>query len=156
MRDIPEITRYGIIWKRIYNSLWIRRFLPSGCRNCFQRNKNRNDSEIFCTFEGDHSKTTSYEEEKNFHPDNAPYRKSMKTVAKFNKLGFDLLPHFPYSPGLSSSYYWLFADLKKCSREKNLAKMRSSLPKLKFWLLTSWLIKLYIKLTEYSHVRNRM
>ena len=53
-----------------------------------------------------------------FHQDNAPCHKSMKTMAKLNELGFELLPHPPYSPDLSPSDYWLFADLKKMLRGK--------------------------------------
>ncbi|KAL7725918.1 hypothetical protein ACLKA6_000684 [Drosophila palustris] len=52
-----------------------------------------------------------------FHQDNAPCHKSMKTMAKLNELGFELLPHPPYSPDLAPSDYWLFADLKKMLRE---------------------------------------
>jgi len=48
-----------------------------------------------------------------FHQDNAPCHKSMKTMAKMHELGFELLPHTPYSPDLAPSDYWLFADLKK-------------------------------------------
>ncbi|XP_054729345.1 histone-lysine N-methyltransferase SETMAR-like [Anastrepha obliqua] len=44
--------------------------------------------------------------------------KSMKTMAKLNESGFELLPHPPYSPDLSPSDYWLFADLKKMLRGK--------------------------------------
>lgn len=53
-----------------------------------------------------------------FHQDNAPCHKSMKTMAKLNELGFDLLPHPPYSPDLAPSDYWLFADLKKMLQGK--------------------------------------
>ena len=53
-----------------------------------------------------------------FHQDNAPCHKSMKTMAKLNELGFELLPHPPYSPDLAPSDYWLFADLKKMLRGK--------------------------------------
>ena len=42
----------------------------------------------------------------------------MKTMAKLNELGFDLLPHPPYSPDLAPSDYWLFADLKKMLQGK--------------------------------------
>ncbi|KAL7723955.1 hypothetical protein ACLKA6_019947 [Drosophila palustris] len=52
-----------------------------------------------------------------FHQDNAPCHKSMKTMAKLNELGFELLPHPPYSPDLAPSDYWLFADLKKMLRD---------------------------------------
>ena len=53
-----------------------------------------------------------------FHQDNAPCHKFMKTMVKFNELGFDLLPHPPYSPDLAPSDYWLFADLKKMLQGK--------------------------------------
>jgi [histone H3]-lysine36 N-dimethyltransferase SETMAR len=48
-----------------------------------------------------------------FHQDNAPCHKSMKTMAKLNELGYELLPHPPYSPDLAPSDYFLFADLKR-------------------------------------------
>ena len=37
----------------------------------------------------------------------------MKTMAKLSELGYELLPHPPYSPDVAPSDYWLFADLKK-------------------------------------------
>lgn len=48
-----------------------------------------------------------------FHQDNAPCHKSIKTMAKFHELGFELLPHPPYSPDLAPSDYILFSDLKR-------------------------------------------
>lgn len=48
-----------------------------------------------------------------FHQDNAPCHKSIKTMAKFHELGYELLPHPPYSPDLAPSDYFLFADLKR-------------------------------------------
>lgn len=48
-----------------------------------------------------------------FHQDNAPCHKSLKTMAKLHELGFELLPHLPYSPDLAPSDFWLFSDLKK-------------------------------------------
>ena len=48
-----------------------------------------------------------------FHQDNAPCHKSMKTMAKLSELGYELLPHPPYSTDLAPSDYWLFAHLKK-------------------------------------------
>ena len=50
--------------------------------------------------------------------DNAPCHKSMKTMAKLSELGYELLPHPPYSPDLAPSDYWLFADLKKMLQGK--------------------------------------
>ena len=37
----------------------------------------------------------------------------MKTMAKLHELGYDLLPHQPYSPDLAPSDFFLFADLKR-------------------------------------------
>ena len=64
-----------------------------------------------------------------FHQDNSPCHKAMKTMAKLNELSFELLPHQSYSPDLTPSDYWLFADLKKFSRERNLARLKKWLPK---------------------------
>jgi transposase len=36
-----------------------------------------------------------------FHQDNAPVHNSIKTTAKLHELGYELLPHPPYSPGLA-------------------------------------------------------
>ena len=52
------------------------------------------------------------------HQDNAPCHKSMKTMAKLSELGYELLPHPPYSPDLAPSNYWLFADLKNMLQGK--------------------------------------
>lgn len=37
----------------------------------------------------------------------------MKAMAKLHKLGFELLPHPPYSSDLASSDFILFSDLKR-------------------------------------------
>ena len=42
----------------------------------------------------------------------------MKTMGKLSELGYELLPHSLYSPGLALSDYWLFTDLKKMLRGK--------------------------------------
>ena len=42
----------------------------------------------------------------------------MKTIAKLSELGYELLPHPPYSPDIAPSDYWLFADLKKMLQGK--------------------------------------
>jgi len=42
----------------------------------------------------------------------------MKTMSKSNELGFNPLPHPPYSPDLAPSDYWLFADLEKMLQRK--------------------------------------
>ena len=61
-----------------------------------------------------------------FHQDNAPCHRSLATMAKFNELSFELLPHPPYSLDLAPSDYYLFADLKKCSKEKYSTPTRKS------------------------------
>ena len=66
-----------------------------------------------------------------FHKGNVPYHKSLKTMVKLNELSFELLPYSPYSPYLSPSDYWLFADLKSCSRERDLAPIKDWLSKLR-------------------------
>jgi [histone H3]-lysine36 N-dimethyltransferase SETMAR len=48
-----------------------------------------------------------------FHQDNALCHKSIKTTTKLHKLGYELLPHPPYSPDLTPSDFFLFADLKR-------------------------------------------
>ena len=48
-----------------------------------------------------------------FHQDNAPCHKSMKSMAKLQELGFELLPHPPCSPDLAPSDFFLFSDLKR-------------------------------------------
>ena len=53
-----------------------------------------------------------------FHQDNAPCHKSMITMVKLNECSFEFLPHPLYSPDLSLSDYWLFADLKKMLQRK--------------------------------------
>ena len=57
-----------------------------------------------------------------FHQGNEPCHNSMKTIVKLNESSFELLPHPPYSLNLAPSDYWLFADLKKCSKERDLAQ----------------------------------
>ena len=54
-----------------------------------------------------------------FHQDNAPCHKTLATMVKLNELSFELLPHPPYSPDLAPSDYYLCADLKKCSKERD-------------------------------------
>lgn len=48
-----------------------------------------------------------------FHQNNASCHKSLRTGAKLYELGFELLSHPSYSPDLSVSAYWPFADLKR-------------------------------------------
>ena len=48
-----------------------------------------------------------------FHDDNSPSHTSDITQAKKHKLGFESLPHPPYSPDLAPSDYYLFLNLKR-------------------------------------------
>ncbi|GFW18407.1 mariner Mos1 transposase [Trichonephila clavipes] len=64
-----------------------------------------------------------------FHQDNAPCHKSMKSMAKLHELGFELLPHPPYSPDLAPSDFFLFSYLKRmlagqkfCANEEVIAE----------------------------------
>ena len=53
-----------------------------------------------------------------FLQDNTPYHKLIATMAKLHVLHFELLPHPPYSPDLTPSDYWLFANLKRMLQGK--------------------------------------
>lgn len=48
-----------------------------------------------------------------FHHNNAPVHSSIVDMAKINELKFELMPHPPYSPDLTSSDYYLFPNFKK-------------------------------------------
>lgn len=48
-----------------------------------------------------------------FHQDNAPAHASHIVGAKLHELGYEVLPHAPYSPDLAPSDYYLFPNLKK-------------------------------------------
>lgn len=48
-----------------------------------------------------------------FHHDNAPAHTSAVATAKLVELGYELLPHPPYSPGLALCDFFLFPNLKK-------------------------------------------
>ena len=48
----------------------------------------------------------------------APTSRRVKTMAKFSELGYEFLPHPPYSADLAPSDYWLFADLRKMLQGK--------------------------------------
>jgi [histone H3]-lysine36 N-dimethyltransferase SETMAR len=66
-----------------------------------------------------------------FHQDNnAPVHKSIKTTAKLHELDYELHPHPPYSPDLSPSDFFLFAETSKeclpgkkfCNNEEVIAE----------------------------------
>jgi histone-lysine N-methyltransferase SETMAR len=48
-----------------------------------------------------------------FHHDNAPTYFSGVVAAKLMELGFQLVPHPPYSPDLAPLDYYLFPNMKK-------------------------------------------
>jgi len=48
-----------------------------------------------------------------FHHDSAPARTSALAKAKLVELGYELLPHPPYSPDLAPCDFFLFPNLKK-------------------------------------------
>ena len=47
-----------------------------------------------------------------FHQDNAKPRTSLLARQKLLELGWDILPHPPYSPDLATSDYYLFRSLQ--------------------------------------------
>ncbi|KMQ87583.1 mariner transposase [Lasius niger] len=47
-----------------------------------------------------------------FHQDNAPAHTSVVAMAKVHELGYELLPHPPYSPDLAPCDFFLFPNLK--------------------------------------------
>ena len=57
-----------------------------------------------------------------FNQDHAPRHKSIVTMAKLNKLGFQLLIHPRYSPDLALGDYYLFAILNRMLQEKKIGK----------------------------------
>jgi len=54
-----------------------------------------------------------------FHHDNAKSHTSLVTRQKLLELGWDVLPHPPYSPGLAPSDYVLFRSLQNSLNGKN-------------------------------------
>jgi len=62
-----------------------------------------------------------------FHHDNATAHTSALAKAKLVELGYELLPHPPYSPDLAPCDFLLFPNLKK-SLAGNLRRMRWSSP----------------------------
>ena len=53
------------------------------------------------------------------HHDNAPAHTSRETKAAISKLGFEFLPHPPYSPDLAPSDFWLFSKMKEPLRGRH-------------------------------------
>ena len=64
--------------------------------------------------------------------DNARPHTSMETMGVIQELGFETVPHPPYSPDLAPSDYWLFAAMKrplKGRRYDNLQQLASAVSK---------------------------
>ena len=58
--------------------------------------------------------------EKILFQDKAPAHSSIKVMVKLDSLGYELVPHSAYSPGLAPSYYYLFPNLKRWLQGKRL------------------------------------
>ena len=56
-----------------------------------------------------------------FHHDNAPAHSSAIATAKLFDLRYEILPHPPYSPDLTPSDYFLFANMKTWLEGKRFA-----------------------------------
>ena len=61
-----------------------------------------------------------------FHHDNARLYTSLVTRQKLLELGWDVLPHPPYSPDLAPSDYFLFRSLQN-SLNKKIKKLKISI-----------------------------
>ena len=55
-----------------------------------------------------------------FHHDNAPVHTSAVATAKLVELGYELLPHPPYSPDLAPCDFFLFPNMEARDQESNL------------------------------------
>ena len=52
-----------------------------------------------------------------FQQDNAPVHNSILVTDYFTKMGFNTVPHPPYSPDLGPCDFWLFPKLRGCRYE---------------------------------------
>ena len=71
-----------------------------------------------------------------FIHDNARPRTARQTVDKLNELGFDVLPHRPYSPDLSPSDYYLFHPMKNALRGKQYNNSQEIVTDIIAWFQT--------------------
>ncbi len=73
--------------------------------------------------------------------DNARPHTAHKTLLAIEQLGFELLPHPPYSPDLAPSDYWLFGEMAKHARGKSYSNIQHMSADLARWaseVETSW------------------
>ncbi|KAG5310116.1 SETMR methyltransferase, partial [Acromyrmex insinuator] len=61
-----------------------------------------------------------------FHQDNLRVHTCSTPMAKFNKFRYELLPHPAYSPDLAPCDYFLFPNLKKMVRRKEIHHQRTA------------------------------
>ena len=71
-----------------------------------------------------------------FIHDNARPHTVRKAVDKLNELGFDVLPHPPYSPDLSPSHYYLFHPMKNALRGKQYNNSQEIVTDIIAWFQT--------------------
>ena len=65
--------------------------------------------------------------------DNARPHVSSKPLAGIRELGFECIPHLPYSPDLAPWDYWLFSSLKRPLREKRFPDFKGLVFQVKQW-----------------------
>ncbi|KAI6646919.1 Histone-lysine N-methyltransferase SETMAR-like [Oopsacas minuta] len=65
--------------------------------------------------------------------DNARPHVSSKTMAAIDDLGFECLPHPPYSPDLAPSDYWQFGEMKRPFRGKRFEDFKRLEYEIKQW-----------------------
>ncbi|GFV03705.1 putative DD34D transposase [Trichonephila clavipes] len=59
-----------------------------------------------------------------FHQDKAPCHKSMKSMVKLHELGFELLPHPPYSPDLAPATFFCSQTSRGFSLDRTFTPMK--------------------------------
>ncbi|KAI6646056.1 Mariner transposase [Oopsacas minuta] len=58
---------------------------------------------------------------------------SSKTMAAIDELGFECLPHPPYSPDLAPRDYWLFGEMQRPLRGKRFEDFKQLEYEIKHW-----------------------
>jgi histone-lysine N-methyltransferase SETMAR len=66
--------------------------------------------------------------------DNARPHTSQATMAAISDLGFEVLPHPPYSPDLAPSDYWLFGEMKKPLRGHQYSSLQALASAVSQWV----------------------